>query len=96
MSVGAKSLTLYQAVGCCRSEWEPQHLRVMLSPGSIMLQGGSRVSRAVSAAVKVQAGGKSRTEQRSAQQHAWRRALDPEHVGWDGGRGQNPNAHWGF
>lgn len=62
MSAGAKRLPLCQAMACCRSEWQPRHLRVMLSPGGIMLQGGPRVSSAVSAAVKVQAGGKSGTE----------------------------------
>lgn len=48
--VCSSSLLLwYQAVGCCPCTRGPWHRRVTLSPWNITLQGGSVVSRAISA-----------------------------------------------
>lgn len=97
VAVRARILSLwYQVVGCCPEGWEPRHRRVTLSPRNIVLQGGSVVSRAISVAVKVQAGGEVRAGQGSAHRRVRQRAPSPEHRGWDGGRRQDPAADLGF
>jgi len=93
VSVRARILSLwYQVVGCCLWGWEPRHRRVTLSPRNIVLQGGSMVSRAISVAVKVQAGGDVRAGQRSEHRCVRWGAPSPEHRGWDGGGRRDPAA----
>lgn len=77
VSVCSRSLPLwYQAVGCCLCTGGPWHCRVTLSPWNITLQGGSMVSRAISATGQEGKLGQSRDQHMAV--------CSPEH--WDGGR----------